>query len=157
MYTMHVPLIQYHCCFIHPPPLPTHTHLPSPQNTNIDRLTKEMKQLKLIPLSWRPSDVTSPLRAARSPRSPASSPRTPTKLPAEPRGAEEGGGELSGRGLNGDVMQTPVIDRMLNSKRLAELRESLGAITQTPVRTLQRGTSRNHTLHYNIVGNFGEV
>ena len=119
-----------------------------PQTANIDKLTKEMKQLKVIPHSWQPSDVTSP-RAPKSPQSSTPSPRTPSRLPAEPEGGGKAGeepSELGGRGLNGDVMQTPVIDRMLNSERLSKLRECLGNITHTPVRTLRRG--KNHTQCY---------
>ena len=121
---------------------------PPPQTGNIDKLTKEMKQLKLIPHSWQPSDFTSP-RAPKSPQSSTPSPRTPSRLPAEPGGrgkAGEGPGELGVRALNGDVMQTPVMDRMLNTERLAKLRESLSNITHTPVRTLRRG--KDHSQCY---------
>ena len=120
------------------------------QNANVDRLTRDMKQLKIIPQSWQPSDATPP-RVARTPPTPLS-PKTPTDIVNgygddgvgqgvwSPHGRQKqrqpSGG---GGGGGGDVMQTPVIERMVGSERLSKLRESLSNISQTPVRTLRSG------------------
>lgn len=104
-----------------------------------------MKRLKLIPQSWRPTDVVTP-RVPKTPptlQSPTDrSPRTPTEVVnglGELEAAESPGGGRRERQPSGDVMQTPVIDRMLSSERLIKLRESLSNITKTPVRTLLPG------------------
>ena len=107
-----------------------------------------MKRLKLIPQSWQPTDMTTP-RAAKTPpilQGPTGfSPKTPPTEITDWLGDAEGAGSVGGRkrGAAGDVMQTPVIETMLGSDRLTKLRESLGNITQTPVRTLLPGRREN--------------
>lgn len=102
-----------------------------------------MKQLKLIPHSWQPSDVAMPMTTKTPPtfHSPGRSPKRPDSVvasePREERSPHEGRQRQQQPG--GDVMQTPIIDRMLGSERLLKLRESLSNITQTPVRTLHSG------------------
>ena len=105
-----------------------------------------MKRLKLIPQSWQPTDVATP-RIAKTPpllQGPTGrSPKTPPTEVTDWLGEAEGAGSTSGgkreRPPSGDVMQTPVIERMLGSDRLTKLRESLSNITQTPVRALLPG------------------
>ena len=121
------------------------------QNASVDKLTRDMKRLKMIPQSWQPSDATAP-RIARTPPTPLS-PKTPTDVANGygDDGAGQGVWSPHGRqkqrqpsggvgvGVGGDVMQTPVIERMVGTERLSKLRESLSNITQTPVRTLRSG------------------
>ena len=99
-----------------------------------------MKRLKMIPRSWRPSDAA----VLKTPPT-LHSPKTPTDTA---NGYVENGVEQGvwspyrrqkPRQPSGDVMQTPVIDKMIASERLSRLRESLSNITQTPVRTLHSG------------------
>jgi hypothetical protein len=105
-----------------------------------------MKQLKIIPQSWQPSDATAP-RIARTPPTPLS-PKIPTDIVNGYGNDGAGQGVWSPHGRQkqrqtsdggGDVMQTPVIERMVGSERLSKLRESLSNISQTPVRTLRSG------------------
>ena len=126
---------------ISPPPPPPPLSLSLLQNANVDKLTRDMKRLKLIPNSWRSYDVATPKVAKTPPtyRSPGRSPVTPTEVASNGFGVEHGVGSSSGERRSADVMQTPVIDRMLSSERLIKLRESLSNITQTPVRTLLPG------------------
>ena len=84
-------------------------------------------------------------RIARTPPTPLS-PKTPTDVANGYGGEGEALGAWSPHGRQkqrrpsgGDVMQTPVIERMVGSERLIKLRESLSNITQTPVRTLHSG------------------
>ena len=94
----------------------------------------------MIPRSWQPSDAT----VLRSPTAPHS-PKTPTDITNVyvEDGVEQGvwspNRRQKPRQPSGDVMQTPVIDKMIASERLTRLRESLSNITQTPVRTLHSG------------------
>ena len=105
-----------------------------------------MKRLKVIPQSWQPSDAAMP-RIARTPPT-SLSPKTPTDVANGyvDSGAGQGAWSPHGRQKQqqpsgGDVMQTPVIERMVGAERLSKLRESLSNITQTPVRTLRSGKS----------------
>lgn len=111
-----------------------------------------MKQLKMIPQSWRPTDATMPT-VARTPPTPLS-PKTPTDAAANgyrDNGVEQGvwsphERQKQRQPSGSDVMQTPVIERMVGSERLSKLRESLSNITQTPVRTLHSGKSKKGCL-----------
>lgn len=129
------------------------------QNANVDKLTRDMKQLKIIPQSWQPSDASAP-RVARTPPTPLS-PKTPTDIVNGYRDDGAGQGVWSPHSRQkqrqpsaggGDVMQTPVIERMVGSERLSKLRESLSNISQTPVRTLRSG--KKSTSLYRICCNF---
>ena len=114
-----------------------------------------MKRLRIIANSWQPTDAATPPRTTKTPptyQSPRRSPATPKEVANgfwEEQRAASTRGEKKKEG-DGDVMQTPVIDRMLSSDRLIKLRENLNNITQTPVRTLLPGMKTTLTVYIHM-------
>lgn len=111
--------------------------LPS-QSDEVEKLMKLMKELRLIPQCWQPSDFPN-----RSPMSPSSrtSPRRPSGRRSLDKGVSPGKGFGEG-GTEKKRKRSPSEGtRVVTQQQMVKLRDYFSNITMSPVKQIHAGQS----------------